>query len=94
MPCLEKFRETLAQFQIPEYTIQQIEAGYEGITSKTPKKKTATYFKRAIDILTEQIEPQVMIDLLASNACCKGGAREKALRHLPKPTRINPLKGS
>lgn len=38
MPCPEKFRETLAQFNISDSTIRQIEKGYEGIVSKTPKK--------------------------------------------------------
>lgn len=57
MPCPEKFRETLAQFYIADSVIRQIEDGYEGIVSRTPKKITAAYFKRAIDILTEQVEP-------------------------------------
>ena len=57
MPCPEKYRETLAQFHIADSVIRQIEDGYEGIVSRTPKKITAAYFKRAIDILTEQVEP-------------------------------------
>ena len=84
MPCPEKFRETMKQFELPESTVRQIESGYEEITSKTNKKLTAAYFKRAIDILTEQVEPQIMIDLLAANGCCKGGAREKASKAFAK----------
>ena len=57
MLCPEKFRETLAQLHIADSVIRQIEDGYEGIVSRTPKKITAAYFKRAIDILTEQVEP-------------------------------------
>lgn len=91
MPCPEKFRETLAQFNISDSTIRQIEEGYEGIVSKMPKKITSAYFKRAIDILTEQVEPEIMIDLLAANACCKGGAREKNSKAFAKANKDNSL---
>lgn len=91
MPCPEKFRETLVQFNISDSTIRQIEEGYEGTVSKTPKKITAAYFKRAIDILTEQVEPEIMIDLLAANACCKGGAREKNAKAFAKANKDKSL---
>ena len=84
MPCPEKFRETLIKHRIPEPLIQEIHQDFEGIVSKSQKKVKASYFKRAIDILEEQIEPERLISLLADNACCKGGAREKASKSFAK----------
>ena len=78
MPCPEKFRETLKQYEIPESVVGQIEAGFDTLTSKSPKKLTAAYFKRALDILTGHISPETLIRLMAENGCCKGGARAKA----------------
>ncbi len=76
--------ESLIKFQVDEEVIAQINEGFEGIVSKTPKKIKAQYFKRAIDIMTEQVEPQKMQELLEWNACCKSGAREKASKAFAK----------
>ena len=35
-------------------------------------------FKQAVDIMSEQVEPQKLQDVFEWNACCKGGVREKA----------------
>ena len=53
MPCPEKFRETLVQYNIPQEIITQINQGFEDLVSSSPKKKKALYFKRATDILSE-----------------------------------------
>lgn len=84
MPCPEKFKESLAAFAVDENVISQINEGYEGIVSKTPKKTKAAYFKRAVDIMTEHVDAQKMQEVLEWNACCKGGAREKASKAFAK----------
>ena len=78
MPCPEKFRETLVQHNIPQEIISQINQGFEDLVSSSPKKKKAFYFKRATEILCENCDIDAVHTLYERNACCKGGAREKA----------------
>ncbi|MDD5901371.1 MAG: hypothetical protein PUC73_10825 [Lachnospiraceae bacterium] len=78
MPCPEKFRETLVQHNIPQEIISRIHQGFEDLVSSSPKKKKALFFKRATDILCENCDIDAVHSLYERNACCKGGAREKA----------------
>lgn len=84
MPCPEKFKESLVKFNVDEKVIARINEGYEDIVSKTPKKKKALYFKRAVEIMNEHVEAQKLQEVLEWNACCKGGAREKASKAFAK----------
>ena len=84
MPSPEKFKEALELFQIEESVISQINEGYEELLSKSPKKKKAAYFKRALDIMNEQVEPEKTQEIFEWNACCKGGARQKASKAFAK----------
>ncbi len=79
-----KFQESLEKFNVDEKTISQINEGYGIIDSKTPKKVRALYFKRAVDIMTECVEAKKLHEILEWNACCKGGAREKASKAFAK----------
>lgn len=84
MPSIGKFKESLEEFHVEESIISQINEGYEEIDSKTPKKTRAAYFKRAVDIMTEQVNAQKLQEIFEWNACCKGGAREKASKAFAK----------
>lgn len=84
MPSCEKFQESLKKFNVDEKIISQINEGYGVIDSKTPKKKRALYFKRAVDIMNECVEPEKFQEIFEWNACCKGGAREKASKAFAK----------
>lgn len=84
MPSPEKFKESLVKFDVSEDVISQINSGYEDIVSKTPKKTKAAYFKRAVEIMNEQVDSQKLQDIFEWNACCKGGAREKASKAFAK----------
>lgn len=84
MPCPEKFKESLEKFNVDTDTIAKINHGYEDIVSKTPKKIKAAYFKRAVDIMTEEVDAEKLQDILEWNACCKGGSREKASKAFAK----------
>ena len=78
MPSLGKFQESLEKFNVDEKIISQISEDFRTIDSKTPKKERALYFKRAVDIMNESMEPEKFQEIFEWNACCKGGAREKA----------------
>ncbi len=80
----EKFRESLREFHIPVELIRQINNGYEDLNSSSNKKEKTAYFKRATDILTKNIEPDIVHRLYENNACCKGGIREKASKEFAK----------
>lgn len=84
MPSYGKFQESLEKFNVNEKIISQINEGYEIMDSKTPKKTRASYFKRAVDIMTECVEPEKVQEIFEWNACCKGGAREKASKAFAK----------
>ena len=71
-------------FCVEENIRKQINEGFEGIVSKTPKKRKAAYFKRAIDIMTEKVDPQKLQEVFEWNACCKSGARERASKAFAK----------
>ena len=84
MPCPETFRESLEQFNIPQEIVEQINNGFEDLLSSSPKKKKAEFFKRATDILIENCDADIVHAMYESNACCKGGAREKASKAFAK----------
>lgn len=84
MPSPEKFKKSLEKFEIDENVISQINEGYEDIVDKAPKKTKAAYFKQAVDIMTEQVDAQKLREIFEWNACCKGGAREKASKAFAK----------
>lgn len=84
MPSPEKFIESLKMFCVEENIREQINEGFEGIVSKTPKKRKAAYFKRAIDIMTEKVDPEKLQEVFEWNACCKSGARERHQKPLQK----------
>lgn len=88
MPSPEKFKKSLEKFGISGDVISQINEGYEDIVDKTPKKTKAAYFKRAVDIMTEQLEAQKLQDIFEWNACCKGGIREKTLKTFAKENEL------
>lgn len=88
MPSPEKFMKSLEKFDVSEDIISQINEGYEDIVDKAPKKTRAAYFKRAVDILNEQVEAQKMQEIFEWNACCKGGAREKASKAFAKENKM------
>lgn len=58
MPSLGKFQESFKKFDMDEKMVAQINEGFECIDSKTPKKERALYFKRAVDIMEESLEPE------------------------------------
>ena len=91
MPCVEKFQESLIKFEADQTLIDRINEGSEGLVSKSPKKRKAAYFQHAIDLMTAQMEPEKMQEILEWNACCKGGAREKASRAFAKEFAQAPL---
>lgn len=84
MPSPEKFQKSLEQLGVDEKVISQIREGYEDIVDKSPKKTKAAYFKRAVDIMTEQVDSEKVQEIFEWNACCKGGAREKASKAFAK----------
>lgn len=63
MPSIETFKESLEKFGVEERVIAQINEGCEDITNKAPKKKRALYFKRAVDIMTEQLEEEKLQEI-------------------------------
>lgn len=84
MPSPEKFKRSLETFCVDENVISQIYEGYEDIVDKAPKKTRAAFFKRAVDIMTEQVEMQQLQAVFEWNACCKSGAREKVSKSFAK----------
>lgn len=100
MPSPEKFKKSLEMYGVDEKVISQINEGYEDVVDQTPKKTRAAYFKRAVDIMTEQVDSQKLQDIFEWNACCKGGAREKTSKafakenaHLSVDERLKKIKG-
>ena len=84
MPSLGKFQESLIRFNVDEKIVSQINEGFEKVDCKTPKKERALYFKRAVDIMDENMEADKFQEIFEWNACCKGGAREKASKAFAK----------
>ena len=84
MPCPEKFRESPTLFGLPETLIRQINGGFEQLVSSSPKKQKAAYFQRAARIMSAALEEDDLRRVFEWNACCKGGAREKASKAFAK----------
>ena len=84
MPSPEKFKKSLEQFGIDHEISAQIDQGYEDICDRSPKKTRAAYFKRAVDIMAENVDAETLQAVFEWNACCKGGAREKASKAFAK----------
>lgn len=77
MPCPEKFKETMEKSGIDQAVAARVNAGFEALVGSSPKHEKAAYFQRAMDILDECADPAAVRALLAENACCKSGTREK-----------------
>lgn len=84
MPNPEKFKKSLLQFAIDDDTVSQINKGFESINDKAPKETKVEYFKRALEIMEQKVDHQKLKDIFEWNACCKGGAREKASKSFAK----------
>ena len=84
MPCPEKFKTTLNDYKLDDSIINEINEGYEDITSSSPKKIKAAYFKRAADIMDSKLPPELTGEIFEVNACCKSGSREKASKAFAK----------
>ena len=84
MPSLGKFQESLDTFKVDEKIIAEINKGYGNIDSKTPKKVRAQYFKHVVDVMTKHVDADKFQEIFEWNACCKGGAREKASKAFAK----------
>ena len=84
MPCPEKFRESLILFGLPETLIRQINGGFEQLVSSSPKKQKAAYFQHAAEVMSAALEEDDLRRVFEWNACCKGGAREKASKAFAK----------
>lgn len=92
MPCPEKFKETLIKYGIDEAIQNEINHGYECLISSSPKNEKAEYFKRAMIILDEKVDPKIVTELMDDNGCCKSGARDKASKAFAKLNKDKPLK--
>lgn len=84
MPCPEKFSASLKEYGVDEAVVKDINSGFEGIISSSPKKRKAAYFARAVRILEEKLDTDKMRDILESNACGKSGARDKASKEFAR----------
>lgn len=84
MPSPEKFKETLEEYAVDSDIIKEINAGYEDVVSKTNKKIKSAYFKQALDIMNEKLPKEKVQEIFEANACCKGGARQKASKAFAK----------
>lgn len=84
MPSLEKFRKSLESFNVDKDTITRSQAGFENLTDKATKPKRAAYFKHAVDVLSEELSAEKFQEIFEWNACCKGGAKEKASKTFAK----------
>ena len=84
MPSLEKFRKSLESFNVDKDTITRSQSDFENLTDKSTKPKRAAYFKHAVDVLYEELPPEKFQEIFEWNACCKGGAREKASKAFAK----------
>ena len=59
MPSPEKFKKSLEQFGIDPEVSAWIGQGYEDICDRSPKKTRAAYFKRAVDIMAENVQSAI-----------------------------------
>ena len=84
MPCPEKFRESLLHFGLPDTLIRQINDGFDHLVSSSPKKQKAAYFQRATELMSAALDEDTLRRVFEWNACCKGGAREKASKAFAK----------
>lgn len=84
MPSIEKFKESLTRFGVDACIASRIDAGFDGITGKAPKKQRAAYFRQAVNMMAECLDEEMLRELFEWNACCKGGARERASKAYAK----------
>ena len=84
MPGPEKFRESLEKFGVGHTLVSEINEGHEGLVSSSPKEHKAEYFSRAMQLFDEHLDFESKCEILDYNACCKGGARDKAAKDFAK----------
>ena len=91
MPSPEKFRESLEVFSVDRPVADAVCDGFMELESSSPKARKAAFFKRAIDIMDERLEPSLVRDIFEWNACCKSGSRLKASKAFAREHAALPL---
>ena len=84
MPSPERFRETLAEFNVDEAVVRRINAGYENIISKSNKKIKSAYMKQALEVMNAELPKERVQEIIEANACCKSGARLKVSKEFAR----------
>lgn len=84
MPCPEKFKESLLKHNVEEEVINQIFDGYESPKDISTKKKKFAFFSRAMKEMDKTMDFNKRYEVMDWGACCKGGARDKAVKKLAK----------
>lgn len=93
MPYPKPLFESLHAHHVDEAVIDEVYGGFEDLLGegKATKKRTHTFFVRAMALLEERLDEQTRIQVLDACACCKGGVRDRATRAFGKEYAGRPL---
>lgn len=91
MPSPEKFKKSLEQFGIDPEVSARIGQGYEDICDRSPKKTRAAYFKRAVDIMAENVDAETLQAVLNGTPAARAAQGRRHPRLLQRKTLGFPL---
>ena len=84
MTAIKRFRNALAQMQIPAELTNQIFAGYENISDNVKKEKRAAFFISAVERMENLLDEDLCHEVRDACACSKGGYRLKASQKIAR----------
>jgi hypothetical protein len=84
MPAIKTFKQALVDLHIEPSLVAQIMHGYEKISDSSSKELRAAFFRRAMELVDQQLEVETRRDLRDACACSKSGWRLKAVQKVAK----------
>ncbi|MHB1296456.1 MAG: hypothetical protein ACYC4R_15870 [Anaerolineae bacterium] len=93
MPYPKPLYESLHAQHVDETVINEVFEGYEDLLGegKATKKRTHTFFVRAMTLLDQRLDDETRIQVLDACACCKSGVRDRATHKFGKEYAGQPL---
>lgn len=84
MTAVKRFRNALAQMQIPAEISAQIFVGYQKISDNVKKEKRAAFFVTAIERMENLLDEDRCHEIRDACACSQGGYRLKASQKIAR----------
>ncbi len=91
MPDHRRIHQSLDEHKVDKSLTKKIMGGNGELPAKTTKKEKAAFISRIIDRMDRLMDLETRTGIIDWCACCKGGARDKAVKQFAKDNKDQSL---